>query len=146
TTAPVPAQPPQLTFDTVNGVTFDFGLLVRAGDKLNITAIGYNLWDHGSRESPLSMGIGLAYIPLPVLTISFDTVINFTGNQQLNVDAKGKPSLDSRITARLGPGIQWVIANKVPVRAGFLYDSELRGHNSSGSEYLTLGIGYLSPQ
>src|SRR4051812_36626949 len=54
TTAPLPSgtQPPQLTFDTVNGVTFDVGVLVRAGDKFNITAIGYNLWDHGSRESP----------------------------------------------------------------------------------------------
>jgi hypothetical protein len=148
TTAPLPAgtKPSQLTFDTVNGVTWDVGLLVRAGDKFNISAIAYNLWDHGSRESPLSLGIGLAYIPLPVLSINFDTVINFTGNQDLNVDGNGKRTLDSRISARLGPGIQWVISNKVPLRAGYIYDSELRGHNSSGSSYLTLGVGYLSQQ
>jgi hypothetical protein len=146
TTAPIPAQPPQLTFDTVNGVTWDVGLIVRAGEKFNITAIGYNLWDHGSRESPASLGVGLAYIPLPVLSIGFDTVINFTGNQQLNVDPSGKRSYESRVTARLGPGIQWVISNKVPVRAGYIFDSALRGNNSSGSSYLTLGLGYLSPQ
>jgi hypothetical protein len=148
TTAPLPAgtQPSQLTFDSVNGVTWDVGLIVRAGEKFNIALIGYNLWDHGSRESPLSLGIGLAYIPMPVLSISFDSVVNFTGNQDLNVDAHGKRSLDSRVTARLGPGIQWVISNKVPVRVGYIFDSELRGRNSAGSSYLTLGLGYLSPQ
>jgi hypothetical protein len=151
TTAPLPAgtQPSQLTFDTVNGVTFDVGALVHIGDKFNITAIGYNLWDHGSRESPLSMAIGLAYTPLPVLTIGFDTVINFTGNQQLNVDpSSGKRSYESRTTVRLGPGIQWVISNKVPVRAGYVFDSELRAgkSNPAGSSYLTVGLGYQSPQ
>src|SRR6185369_15501367 len=72
TTAPLPAgtQPSSLNFDSVNGVTFDVGLIIRAGDKFNIAAIGYNLWDHGSRESPLSLGIGLAYVPVPVLSIS----------------------------------------------------------------------------
>jgi hypothetical protein len=144
TIAPLPAgtQPSSLSFDSVNGVTFDFGMTVRIGDKFNIAAIGQNLWDHGSRESPLSLGIGLAYIPLPTLSIGFDTVVNFTGYQTRTVDAKDptKISLDSRITARLGPGIQWVISGKVPVRAGYIYDHGLYGH------FLSLGVGYLSPQ
>jgi hypothetical protein len=144
TTVPLPAgtQPNQLTLDTVNGVTFDVGLIVRVGDKFNIAAIGYNLWDHGSRESPLSLGIGLAYVPLPVLSINFDTVVNFTGYQELHVNPKdpSKVTLDSRVTTRLGPGLQWVISNKVPVRAGYIYDYGLSAH------YLTMGLGYLSQQ
>src|SRR5262249_52995491 len=62
TTAPLPTiggvapVPDHLTLDTVNGVTFDIGMIVRLGERFNVALIGYNLWDHGSRESPLSLG------------------------------------------------------------------------------------------
>ncbi len=141
TTAPLPmgTVPDHLTLDTVNGVTFDVGMIVKLGDRFNVGLIGYNLWDHGSRESPLSLGIGLAYVPVPSLSINFDTVINFTGYQNYRVDMMtGKVTLDQRTTARLGPGIEWVISNKVPLRAGVVYDSGLP------ATYLTLGLGYLS--
>ena len=122
TTAPLPkpTTPSSLTLDSVNGITFDVGLIVRLGDKFNIAAIGYNLWDHGSRESPLSLGIGLAYVPLPVLSINFDTVVNFTGYKDVHPDTMdpSKIKVDSRITARLGPGIEWTVAHKVPIRSG----------------------------
>ena len=52
--------PIHLTLDTVNGVTFDVGMIVRSASVSTSALIGYNLWDHGSRESPLSLGIGLA--------------------------------------------------------------------------------------
>jgi hypothetical protein len=141
TTAPLPmgTVPNHLTLDSVNGVTFDVGMIVRLGDKFNVGVIGYNLWDHGSRESPLSLGIGLAYVPLPTLSINFDTVINFTGYQNYRIDEMtGKVSLDQKTTARLGPGIEWVIGSKVPVRAGVVYDSGLP------ATYLSVGLGYLS--
>jgi hypothetical protein len=141
TTAPLPkgTVPAQLTLDAVNSVTFDVGIIVRLGSKFNVGVIGYNLWDHGSRESPLSLGIGLAYMPLPQLSINFDTVINFTGYQQYKLDeATGKVSLDQRTTTRLGPGIEWLVANKVPLRIGLVYDSGLP------ATYLTAGLGYLS--
>ena len=146
TVAPLPkgTSPSSLTFDSINGVTFDVGLIFRLGDKFNIGAIGYNLWDHGSSETPLSLGIGLAYVPLPTLSINFDTVVNFTGYKQLHVNSMDQTKLDSRITARLGPGIEWTIARKVPVRFGVVYDSAWEGHNSRGATYLTLGLGYLS--
>lgn len=142
TTAPLPmgTVPDHLTLDTVNGVTFDVGLLLRLGERFNIGLVGYNLWDHGSRESPLSLGVGLAYVPLPVLSINFDTVINFTGYQTYRYDAMtGKVSLDQRTTARLGPGIEFLAGRKVPIRAGVVYDSGLP------ATFLTLGLGYLSP-
>ena len=141
TTAPLPmgTVPDHLTLDSVNGVTFDVGMIVRLGERFNVALIGYNLWDHGSRESPLSLGIGLAYVPLPTLSINFDTVVNFTGYQTYKFDmATNKVTLDQKTTARLGPGIEWVVANKVPLRAGVVYDSGLP------ATYLTLGLGYLS--
>ena len=141
TTAPLPmgTVPDHLTLDSVNGVTFDIGMIVRLGEKFNVALVGYNLWDHGSRESPLSLGIGLAYVPLPSLSINFDTVVNFTGYQHYRVDMMtGKISLDQKTTARLGPGLEWVVANKVPLRAGVVYDSGLP------ATYLTVGLGYLS--
>lgn len=141
TTAPLPmgTVPDHLTLDSVNGVTFDVGMILKLGDRFNVGLVGYNLWDHGSRESPLSLGIGLAYIPVPSLSINFDTVINFTGYQDYKVDAMtGKVSLNQRTTARLGPGIEWVVSGKVPLRAGVVYDSGLP------ATYLTMGLGYLS--
>jgi hypothetical protein len=141
TTAPLPmgTVPDHLTLDSVNGVTFDVGMILKLGDRFNVGLIGYNLWDHGSRESPLSLGIGLAYVPLPTLSINFDTVVNFTGYQDLKVDAMtNKVTLNQKTTARLGPGIEWVVSNKVPLRAGVVYDSGLQ------STYLTAGLGYLS--
>jgi hypothetical protein len=142
TTAPLPmgTVPDHLTLDTVNGVTFDIGMILRLGDRFNVGLVGYNLWDHGSRESPLSLGVGLAYIPIPSLSINFDTVINFTGYQNYRIDMMtGKVSLDQRTTARLGPGIEWVAGSKVPLRIGVVYDSGLP------ATYLTAGLGYLSP-
>ncbi len=141
TTAPLPmgTVPDHLTLDSVNGVTFDVGMILRLGERFNVALIGYNLWDHGSRESPLSLGIGLAYVPLPQLSINFDTVVNFTGYQDYRVDMMtGKVSLNQKTTARLGPGIEWLAGNKVPLRAGVVYDSVLQ------ETYLTAGLGYLS--
>jgi hypothetical protein len=141
TTAPLPKNtvPTSLTLDSVNGVTFDVGMMLRLGSKFNVGLIGYNLWDHGSRESPLSLGVGVAYIPLPVLTISFDAVINFTGYQNYKYDeATGKVSLEQRTTTRLGPGIEWLAGNRVPLRVGVVYDSGLP------ATYITGGVGYLS--
>ena len=120
------------------------GLIVRLGDKFNIGAVGYNLWDHGSRESPLSLGLGLAYVPAQVLSINFDAVINFTGYTTLHVLPNDKITYDSRTTVRLGPGLEFLAGHKVPIRAGFVYDSAERGKNSAGATYLTLGLGYLS--
>ncbi len=142
TTAPLPmgSVPDHLTLDSVNGVTFDVGMILRLGERFNVGLIGYNLWDHGSRESPLSLGIGLAYVPLPVLSINFDTVVNFTGYQDYKVDMMtGKVTLNQKTTARLGPGIEWLAGSKVPIRIGVVYDSGLP------ATYLTAGLGYLSP-
>ncbi len=140
TTAPLPAGtvPNQLTFDSVNGVTFDVGLILRLGDKFRIAVTGTNLWDHGSRESPLSLGMGIGVIPIPALTIAFDAVVNFTGYQNYGFDpATGKVSLDGRVTGRFGPGLEWLIRGMVPLRLGVVYDSGLP------ATFLSVGLGYV---
>jgi hypothetical protein len=140
TTAPLPmgTVPSTLTFDAVNGITFDVGLILRLGDKFHIGVVGQNLWDHGSRESPLSLGVGLSYMPLPSLSINFDTNINFSGFQTYHFDkGTGKVSLDQRTAARLGPGLEYIIAQHVPVRVGVVYDSGLP------ATFITAGAGYL---
>lgn len=140
TTAPLPkgTVPSDLTFDSINGVTFDVGMILKLGRVFRVGLIGYNLWDHGSRETPLSLGVGLSYSVLPNLAINFDTDINFSGYQRYSYDPDtGKVNLYQRTTARLGPGVEWAIANKVPLRAGVVWDSSLP------ATYLTGGIGYL---
>ena len=143
TDAPLPSGtvPSSLKLDNVNGITFDVGLLVRVLPKLQIALVGYNLWDHGSRETPTSLGFGLAFIPIPQLSIDFDGVANFTGYKKAVYD-KMNPAViakfDTQVTGRFGPGIEWLVANKVPVRIGALYDTALT------AAYLTGGVGYFS--
>jgi len=143
TTLPLPAGalPSTLTLDSVNGITFDVSLLLRVADKFHITAIGQNLWDHSSRETPLTLGLGIAVIPVKTFAITFDTAVNFTGYRNyLGLDPiTGQALTSSRITARLGPGLEFTAGGKVPIRAGVVYDSAL------SSTYLTAGLGYISP-
>ncbi len=143
TTGPLPegTVPAKISLDSVNGVTFDVGLLVKLHPKFNMAAIGYNLWDHGSRESPASLGLAASFMPIPSLSINFDAVTNFTGYKTPVYDPSNPAivkSYDFRATARLGPGLEWLIAQKVPLRVGFVYDTGLRG------AYVTAGTGYFS--
>lgn len=143
TTAPLPdgTVPASISLDSVNGVTFDVGLLVKIHPKFNLAAVGYNLWDHGSRESPASLGLALSFMPLPSLSINFDAVTNFTGYKTAIYDPANPAVVkgyDFRATARLGPGLEWLIANKVPLRVGVIYDTGLRG------TYVTAGTGYFA--
>lgn len=140
TTAPLPkgTNPSTLTLDSVNGVTFDFGALLHLG-RVNLTTVAYNLWDHGSRETPMALGVGLGLGVLPSLSINVDAVINFTGNKYLKIDPDtGKASFDNRTTVRVGPGLEWLIKGKVPLRAGYIFDSALL------ASYVTAGLGYMS--
>jgi hypothetical protein len=144
TTAPLPegTVPKELTLDTINGVTFDVALLLRLGERFRATVIGQNLWDHGSRETPLTLGIGLAVFPIPALAITFDTAVNFTGFREYKgLDPMtGAVRTDFKAAARLGPGLEYTIAGKVPIRAGVVYDSGFP------ATYITAGLGFVSTQ
>jgi hypothetical protein len=143
TTAPLPAGtvPDSLTLDSLNGVTFDVGVLIKAHPKFNLAVTGMNLWDHGSRETPASLGMGLAFIPIPQLSIDFDALVNFTGYKEAVYTDDTKTvvkGFDFKATARIGPGAEWLIANKVPVRVGVIYDTGLK------ATFITAGLGYFA--
>lgn len=140
TSAPLPAgtKPSKLSLDHINGVTFDVGATLKLHPKFQLAAVGSNLWNHGSRETPTSAGFGMSIIPVPSLLINFDGVANFTGYKTLVttsdpsvVKYKLKPA------GRFGPGIEWLVASKVPLRAGFVYDTGLN------AAYVTAGTGYF---
>ena len=93
---------------------------------------------HGSRETPTSAGFGLSFIPIPSLLINFDGVANFTGYKTLvRTDDPSVVKYKFKPAGRLGPGIEWLIASKVPVRVGFVYDTGLN------AAYVTAGTGYF---
>ncbi len=138
---PKGTSPSTLEFDSVNGVTFDVSLLLQASSKFNVAVIGYNLWDHGSRETPLSLGMALGFVPSQIVVINFDAVLNFTGYKSLNVDntvTPAKTSQGGKTTGRMGLGTEIFLGRKVPLRFGAVYDTALT------STYLTGGIGYMS--
>ncbi len=148
TTAPLPEiggitpVPADTTLDSVNSVTFDVGLIIKAHPKFQLGITGQNLWDHGSRETPASLGLGLSFIPIPALSINFDALTNFTGYKEAVYDPMNPnvvQKFNFKATARIGPGIEWLIADKVPIRAGFVYDTGL------SAAYVTAGLGYFSP-
>jgi hypothetical protein len=142
TTAPLPMGivPSSLSLDHVNGVTFDVGLLVRVIPKFNLAATGMNLWNHGSQETATSLGLAAAVIPIPSLSIDFDALVNFTGYKRAIYEPDNPLVVKSfafHATARLGPGIEYLIANKVPIRAGVIYDTGLT------ATYVSVGSGYM---
>lgn len=140
TTSPLPkgTVPAKLTQNSVNGVTFDIGMTARFSDKFNIALVAQNLWDHKSPETPTTLGVGLAVTPIPSLSINFDTAVNFTGHKDVKIDENFDARTKTRITARLGPGFEWLIANKVPLRLGVIWDSTIK------STYVAAGLGYQS--
>ena len=121
-----------------NVVTFDLGFTARIYDELRLAVVGQNLWPHGI-ELPSILGIGLSYRPSSRWLLAGDGVVNFTGS----VICTGMPpdpctETTNRNTWRLGLGFEYSIADKVPVRAGYMYDNDLGAHHVSG------GIGYFS--
>ncbi len=120
-------------------VNFDVGLTVHTSSGLNIGLVGQNLWGH-SDEQPSTLGGGLAYAGSTRFTLSADALVNFTGNQEC-VGMAPNPCAQTanRTTVRTGGGLEYAVADRVPVRAGYLFDSNL------GSHSITAGLGYFTP-
>lgn len=118
-------------------VTFDLGVTARLWDELRVAVVGQNLWPHGI-ELPSRLGIGLSYRPSSRWLVAADAVINFTGilmctGQEADPCSEQK----ARTTARFGGGVEYSIASRVPLRAGYVYDTELEAHHVTG------GLGYM---
>jgi hypothetical protein len=118
-------------------VTFDFGFTARVYDELRLAVVGQNLWPHGI-ELPTRLGIGLSYRPTSRWLLAADTVIDFTGSVICTAMPPDPCSeMTKRTTVRAGLGAEYSIADRVPLRAGYLYDSDLDAH------HITAGLGYM---
>jgi hypothetical protein len=122
-----------------NVVSFDIGATLRLISELRIGVVGQNLWAHGV-DMPTRLGIGLSYKVSEQLIFAADGVIDFTGSAScvaismqngLCIDTKANTSF------RIGGGLEYVAAAKVPLRVGYMYDSYLNAHHVSG------GLGYV---
>lgn len=132
-------------------VTFDLGATLRIIDELYLGVVGHNLWGHGF-ELPSRLGLGLGYRLGERLTLAFDAVIDFTSAQRCTQEAQpsqpaaGNPMLadslcvssEPDLSYRLGGGVEYVLMSKIPLRLGYLFDSQLSAHHLSG------GIGYYN--
>lgn len=132
-----------------NVVSFDIGLTIRALDRLSIGLVGQNLWGHGT-EMPTTLGAGLAFQFSQRLTVAADVLLNFTGYQTCEGTAEkdpcntrqdpAQPTPSNRTVVRAGGGVEYVIADKVPLRAGYMFDS------LQNSSHISAGLGYQSPR
>jgi hypothetical protein len=124
-------------------VSFDVGATLRIIDELRLGVAGQNLWAHGF-EMPTRLGFGLAYRFNQTLLFAADGMIDFNGSQEctavstLGLCSQSQP----RLTYRIGGGGEYYIANHVPIRLGYMYDSNLgASHVSGGLGYFGSGFG-----
>jgi len=147
----------------LNAVSADVGILSHIPGGISIGAVGYNLvpirsvesahvpisagfalaWDLGPASSmifggspsfgpiqtaagvPSSGGFGTMRGPLDGLTLSFDWLLDFETLQGTQ--------------SRLSGGLEWLVAELVPVRAGYLWDEQ------TGDQRVSVGIGVIVP-
>lgn len=123
-----------------NVVSFDLGMTLRIVSDLRLGIVGQNLWAHGF-ELPSRLGMGLAYRLNERFIAAFDAMIDFTGSEICATESNGLCAETARrLTYRLGGGVEYVAAGKVPLRLGYLYDSTLNANHVSG------GLGYLDAE
>lgn len=107
------------------GVTFDAGAVVRPVSFLTLAVTGYSLTNPDTAASPLSIGGGIAITPVEALSIVGDTV--------WDLRTYSEPRM------RLSGGVEFLL-DKVPLRAGYLFDDTRLG---GPVHTVTAGVGYI---
>jgi hypothetical protein len=109
-------------FALENVPTFDAGIAIRAGDVVRIGLSGQNLSypDHGLMPTTFGGGVAAA---TEDFTIEVDGLADFNSYED--------------VSARIMGGGEILLADAVPIRAGYRYDQGADSHALSG------GIGYL---
>jgi len=107
----------------MNGFTFDAGAAVRIARILSIGVTGYNLSDTDSVHAPLRLGTGVGIGVLDMLLIEADLILDFSSHDKVNEEIRG--------------GAELLIAGRVPVRLGYVYDVLLNMNS------IAAGIGYM---
>jgi len=107
----------------VRGFAFDAGATLRPTDYFAISLVGNNMNNPGHGFQPTSVGGGIG-IGTKDLTLEGDLVSDFTTWDKTTVRAMG--------------GIELLIADHYPLRAGYRYDDGAESHAVSG------GAGYVA--
>src|SRR5882672_1255778 len=102
------------------GLTFDAGITVRPSPSFSLAVVGSNLRDLDAGQAPQTLSYGVAFLPMPELVLTLDGLTSFTRDDFLG----------TRGTGVMG-GLEWVLAQRVVVRAG------------GGTDPL-LGVGYAA--
>ncbi len=154
----------------LNALTADLGFLVHIPGGVNVGVVGYNLIPFQSSHVPISAAIGAAWDlgplsaalfggipaigafqnaagtlvpgdmstlrgPLSDLTLSSDLFVDF-----LNVRGP---------QGRISAGLEYLAFQMVPLRAGYMYDSDAYAGGGSATHfddhYATVGAGFIIP-
>lgn len=108
----------------VRGFTLDAAVRVMIVQGLHIAAIGENLVNRESSLVPQRFGGGVAYNFKRMFDVGFDLLADFSTFRTTQL--------------LMGSGVEYVLLDKVPLRAGW------RGDLGRGIHALTAGVGYDS--
>jgi hypothetical protein len=94
---------------THKGFDFDAGLTIRPLPALSFGAVGYNLREVAPTWTPMAVGGGIAFLPIPALLFAFDTVWtkvhdNTTRDQAWQFMGGGEFSVSQAAALRAGGG------------------------------------------
>lgn len=120
----------QTDVQLMNGPTLDAGIMVKATDQLHFGVAGQNLIEQCEKVqcahvAPTMVTGGAAFGSEIGLVLSGDIGVNLT--------AAPDPKLEA------GAGVEYMIQQVVPIRAGYQYRGALEQH------LLTFGAGWRSP-
>ncbi len=106
----------------LNELTFDAGAAVQITEQLRVGLTGRNLTAPGTALAPLALAGGVGWSNQTV-TVEVDGLVDFTTRDS----ARG----------RLMAGAEVLLADRVPLRAGYRYDDVMKTHAVSA------GAGYV---
>jgi hypothetical protein len=110
------------------GLLLDAGLLFRVIPPVSVAVVGYNLMGADDARYSRAVGGGVAFTATPKLLFAADGRYDFASE-----------------SGRYGGGVEYVLAGAegaqgLPLRAGYVYDSE------HGGSYVTAGAGLMTPR
>jgi len=112
----------QTMYETVTG---DVGITLRPVKELLIGFVGQNLTNPDTALLPLMGGMGVGFL---------SSDISFGG------DVVFEASTFDEVRMRAQGGLEYLLADRVPLRAGYRYDQGMHSHAAS------FGIGFTDPR
>lgn len=120
--------------EDARGFALDTGAIVRAGDRVELGLVGYNLLAEDAAQYPRGIGSGVAVRPTKNLALALDGVWSLETEEDEG-------------TGRYGLGAEYFLTaadgqSGVPLRAGGVYDAgRSGGFVTGGAGYVTRRVG-----